>query len=68
MNFNYPYPSGIIRDGTYRHFGHFDGTETGTGHPVTIDQVFRMTTNGVIVNTLINDEPMFTTSAGLFER
>lgn len=68
MNFNYDCPSGVIRDGAYRHFGHFDGDETGTGNAVTIDLTFRMTTNGVIVNTKVNDEPLFTCSAGIFKQ
>ena len=66
MNFNYPQPSGLIRDdGSYRHFGHVTKSETDS-EAVTVDLVFRMATNGVIVNTLVNDEPIFTTGAGQF--
>ncbi|UBF22677.1 hypothetical protein HRTV-25_gp96 [Halorubrum tailed virus 25] len=69
MNFKYPAPSGVIRpDGSYRQFGHADRGDTGTEHAATIDLQFRMATNGVIVNTLVNDEPLITTSAGLFSR
>jgi hypothetical protein len=66
MNFNYSRKSGWIEDETYRQFGHFDKSETKTGNAVMIDLQFRMATNGVIVNTLVNDEPLMTTSAGLF--
>lgn len=67
MNFNYPTPSGVIReDGAYRQFGHADRSDTGTQHAATIDLCFRMATNGVIVNTKVNDVPIITTSAGLF--
>lgn len=68
MNFDYRKPSGVIQDRTYRQFGHLDGEETGTGHAVTIDFQFRLATNGVIVNTLVNDEPLITTSAGYFHK
>lgn len=58
---------GLIRpDGSFRQYGGIgleDETET-----FTIDLQFRMTTNGVIVNTLTNGEPLITTSAGLFRQ
>jgi bifunctional N-acetylglucosamine-1-phosphate-uridyltransferase/glucosamine-1-phosphate-acetyltransferase GlmU-like protein len=67
MNFKYPTPSAVIRqDSSYRQFGHADKSDTGTGHAATIDLQFRQATNGVIVNTLVNDEPLITTSAGQF--
>jgi hypothetical protein len=69
MNFHYPKPMGVIRPGgSYRQFGHMERDETGTDHVSTVDLSFRMTTNGVIVNTLINDEPVITTSAGTFNQ
>ena len=68
MNFNYNPTSGVVRDRAYRQFGHYDRTETGLNHAVTLDLQFRLATNGIIVNTLVNDEPLITTSAGLFHR
>lgn len=68
MNFDYSPRSGLIRNETYRQFGHLDGSENGTGSAVTIDFQFRLATNGVIVNTLANDEPLITTSAGYFNK
>ena len=35
-------------------------------HAVTVDLQFRLATNGVIVNTLVNDTPVITTSAAQF--
>ena len=66
MNFQYPHPSGRIEDGAYRKFGHVTQSDTGEMFGATIDFQFRMATNGVIVNTLVNDEPLITTSAGYF--
>lgn len=61
--------NGVIRpDGSFRQFGYAGGNEISELHTVTIDLMFRMATNGVIVNTHANDVPIITTSAGLFER
>ena len=51
----------------FRHFGGLTRQETGE-HSVTIDLQFRMATNGVIVNTIVNGEPLITTDAGTFNR
>lgn len=67
MQFKYPAPSGVIMDGTYRQFGHIDPADT-EDRAIMVDLQFRLATNGVIVNTLVNDEPLITTSAGLFAR
>lgn len=56
---------GVISDGKYRHFGGLGPEETG-GQVVTVDLCFRLATNGVIVNTKVNDEPLITTGAGTF--
>lgn len=66
MNMNYSTLNGYITDGTYFQMGHVRGDETGTGSSVTLDLQFRMATNGIIVNTLVNDNPVITTSAGQF--
>ncbi|OYR58502.1 hypothetical protein [Halorubrum halodurans] len=66
MNFEYRTPSGVIRDRAYRQFGHVDGADTGTGDAATIDIQIRRATNGVIINTLVNDEPLITTGAPFY--
>jgi hypothetical protein len=66
MNFATPKPQGTTRNGAFRHFGGLHESETGAEHSVTVDLCFRMATNGVIVNTKVNDTPIITTSAGLF--
>jgi hypothetical protein len=68
MNFDYTPKSGYIRpsEGAYRQFGHVDKDDIDSELGVTVDLQFRMATNGVIVNTLVNDNPVITTSAGLF--
>jgi hypothetical protein len=62
----------VIRryDGCLRQLGHIDAEEVGVGvgWAMRIDLEFRMATNGVIVNTLVNDEPIITTSAGYFNK
>jgi hypothetical protein len=51
----------------FRQFGGLTRQETG-GNSVTIDLQFRMATNGIIVNTHVNGEPLITTSAGKFNK
>lgn len=52
----------------FRQFGGLTRQEIDEDHHVTIDLQFRLATNGVIVNTHVNGEPLITTSAGLFNR
>jgi len=47
---------------TFRQFGGLSIRETGE-HSVTVDLEFRLATNGVIVNTIANGEPIITTGA-----
>lgn len=58
---------GLIRpDGSFRQYGGVgpeDNVET-----FTIDLQFRLATNGVIVNTIVNGEPVITTSAANFNK
>jgi hypothetical protein len=58
----------INSDGSFIHFGGVEKSDIGGQSSAHIDLHFRMATNGVIVNTLINGEPLITTSAGLFDR
>jgi len=51
----------------FRQFGGVTRQEAG-GHSVTIDLQFRLATNGVIVNTIVNGEPLITTPAGNFSK
>lgn len=56
----------ICPDSSFRQYGgvgHEDETDT-----FTIDLQFRMATNGVIVNTIVNHEPIITTSTASFRR
>lgn len=55
-------------DNVFRQFGGLTRHETGDGHSVTIDLEFRLATNGVIVNTIANGEPIITTSAATFNQ
>jgi hypothetical protein len=56
--------NGASHNGAYRQFG---SIETLTGvNGVTLDLQFRMATNGVICNTLVNGVPIITTPAGSF--
>lgn len=68
MNMNYDNANGIVSPRTdyYRHFGGLHADDAGTDYSVTVDLVFRMTTNGVTVTTEANAEPIITTSAGQF--
>ena len=67
MRMFYHNGDGVTRpDGSFRHFGGIASEHLADKHTITIDLSFRMATNGVIVNTLVNDEPLITTSAGYF--
>lgn len=63
------YENGTIytENRAFRHFGGLTRQGTG-GASVTIDLQFRLATNGVIVNTIVNGEPVITTSAGTFSQ
>lgn len=56
----------IAPDGSFKQYGAI-GPEDETDS-FTIDLQFWMATNGVIVNTHVNGEPLITTSAGTFNR
>jgi hypothetical protein len=68
MNYDKTQTTISTNDRVFWHFGGLDADETGTDHVATVDLEFRLATNGVIVNTLINGEPVITTSAGRFGR
>lgn len=58
---------GLIRpDGSFRQYGGIG--RNGETESFTIDLEFRMTTNGVIVNTIVNGGPTITTRAAKFNR
>jgi hypothetical protein len=66
MNFNYTPQSGWIMDGKYRHFGHADKSDIGEDVGVKISLDFRNATNGIIINTIVDQTPVITTSAATF--
>jgi hypothetical protein len=67
MRMHYDDAKGVTRpNGSFRHFGGIASEHRSNNHAVTIDLSFRMATNGVIVNTLVNDEPLITTPCGKF--
>lgn len=53
---------GMVFDGYFKQFGGIPPEEEN----FLIDLQFRLATNGVIVNTLVDYEPLITTSAGSF--
>lgn len=69
MSVNFSSPGdGVVEDGKYRQFESIDSGEDGTGNVVMINHDFWMATNGVLVNTMVDGEPLFVTSAGLFHQ
>lgn len=68
MNHNLGLGRGVLstRDDTFNQLGtatilHEDGMDR-----VAVDLQFRMATNAVLCNTLVNGEPIISTSAGSF--
>lgn len=57
---------GLVGDGAFNLLGGVEAAKTGDGETAYVCLQFRLATNGVIVNTLVNDEPLITTSAGSF--
>jgi len=50
------------QDKTFKQFGTYVKHETGADNYVAVDLEFRRATNGGIVNTIVNGEPLITTN------